>query len=280
METLFVLLLCALAFWACWHWFLQQWLERVGLLGFVKAKIAAHQIPDEAYYEQASKEIRSGNLREGLWTKAWAEASGDNTKAQAIYIRLRVESMKAETSRRFNEWGADSANQSPAGPEKTIVACARCGTRLRMPVGKLLDICCTKCGHEFRVDTAHGNRIEEFKMIEDQIIGRIDRLTFLWLWLGTVIVTLVATIMVNEGGLAQPSLSPLNFATGLVAAITAFSFAIIIARLRDADKSGWWSLFALIPLVYLLVVFCLLALPGTPGRNRFGPRNIGFFVST
>ena len=89
---------------------------------------------------------------------------------------------------------------------------------------------------------------------------------------------MIATIILKEGGLAEPSLHPLNFSTGLVAAIAVFTFAIIIARLRDADKSGGWSLLALIPFVYLALVFYLLVIPGTSGRNRFGAKDIGLFV--
>lgn len=271
MDTLIVIALLTITFWACWHWFLRQWLETTGLLSKVKAKIAAQQIPDEAYYEQASKEIHNGNVREGLWAQAWAEAEGDKTKAQAIYIRLRAQSIKREVA-------SDNGGQYQAASEKTIVPCPRCETKLRMPVGKLLDVRCSKCGHGFRVDTAHENRLEEYPVLADQIIGRIGRLQFLWLTLGTVVAGIIMTTMIREGGLAEPSLLPPNFTTLLIVASICFNLAFIIARLRDADKSGWWSLIAFIPFVYLLVVFYLLVVPGTPRRNRFGPEDIGLFV--
>jgi len=270
-DTFIVIALLTVGFWACWHWFLRQWLETTGLLGVVKARIAAHQIPDEAYYEQASKEIHNGNVREGLWAQAWAEAEGDKTKAQAIYIRLRAQSIKREVA-------SDNGGQYQAAGAKTIVPCPRCGTKLRMPVGKLLDVHCSKCDHDFRVDTAQENHLEDFPERADQIIGRIGRLQFLWLTLATMFAGIVVSVLINEGGLAEPLFVPPNFTTLVIAASICFNLAIIIARLHDADKSGWWSLIALIPFVYLLVVFYLLVVPGKPYRNRFGKVDAGVLV--
>lgn len=273
METFIVLIFCGLVFWGCWHWFLREWFDSLSITKRAKGRFAAHSIPDEDYYEMASREVRNGNLREGLWAKAWAQAEGDNTKAQALYIKLRVDSMRAEAARRFS--GDNNAN-SQNMPAKTVVECTRCGAGLRMPTGKLLDIRCAKCGHEFRVDTAHGNTIEEYPNLKDQTIGRIGRLTFLWLWLGWAFATTVLVIVLNEGGAALPTLSPINFTTVMFAVLIYCNVVICIARLRDMDKSEWWSAITLVPFVNLALIFCLLVIPGTAGRNRFGPANIGF----
>ena len=48
---------------------------------------------DEDIYEQIANELES-NKRIGLWTKAIAEADGDENKAKAIYIKLRFEQIK------------------------------------------------------------------------------------------------------------------------------------------------------------------------------------------
>lgn len=56
------------------------------------------------------------------------------------------------------------------------------------------------------------------------------------------------------------------------------SIAVTVRRLHDRDMSGWWYLGAIIggmiPVVGFLVSIAflvLMALPGTPGPNRFGP---------
>ncbi len=48
--------------------------------------------------------------------------------------------------------------------------------------------------------------------------------------------------------------------------------AVTVKRSHDRDKSGWWILIALIPLIgaiWFLIEFGFLR--GTPGPNRFGP---------
>ena len=52
------------------------------------------------------------------------------------------------------------------------------------------------------------------------------------------------------------------------------SLAVQIRRLHDIDKSGWWILLGLIPIVNYIGSFVLLVfycLDGTKGENRFGP---------
>ncbi len=48
-------------------------------------------------------------------------------------------------------------------------------------------------------------------------------------------------------------------------------FSVTTRRLHDVDKSGWWSLIALIPLLGALILTYYLACQGTNGSNRFGP---------
>lgn len=62
-----------------------------------KAKLAAQKLAEEQLYEFAAEEIAANNIRPGLWAKAIAESDGDDAKAKARYIKLRVETMKAET---------------------------------------------------------------------------------------------------------------------------------------------------------------------------------------
>jgi uncharacterized membrane protein YhaH (DUF805 family) len=47
--------------------------------------------------------------------------------------------------------------------------------------------------------------------------------------------------------------------------------AVGIRRLHDIDRSGWWVLIALIPLVGWIVLLVWDCTEGTGGDNRFGP---------
>jgi uncharacterized membrane protein YhaH (DUF805 family) len=53
------------------------------------------------------------------------------------------------------------------------------------------------------------------------------------------------------------------------------SIAVGVRRLHDIDRSGWWSLLALVPLVGWVVLIVWYCTRGTPGANRFGPDLLG-----
>ena len=48
------------------------------------------------------------------------------------------------------------------------------------------------------------------------------------------------------------------------------SIAVTVRRLHDTNRSGWWQLVSLVPVVGGLVMLVLYLLSGTPGANRFG----------
>jgi uncharacterized membrane protein YhaH (DUF805 family) len=47
--------------------------------------------------------------------------------------------------------------------------------------------------------------------------------------------------------------------------------AVAIRRLHDLDRSGWWALLVLIPLIGAIVLIVWYCSRGTEGPNRFGP---------
>jgi uncharacterized membrane protein YhaH (DUF805 family) len=47
--------------------------------------------------------------------------------------------------------------------------------------------------------------------------------------------------------------------------------AVKFRRLHDSNRSAWWLLIGLVPLLGALVLLAFLLLDGTPGSNRFGP---------
>ena len=49
------------------------------------------------------------------------------------------------------------------------------------------------------------------------------------------------------------------------------SLAVIVRRLHDTDRSGWWILINFIPVIGAFVLLIFTLLDGTPGSNRFGP---------
>jgi len=49
------------------------------------------------------------------------------------------------------------------------------------------------------------------------------------------------------------------------------SIAVAVRRLHDTDRSGWWCLLFLIPIIGHIVLLIFMIIDGTPGPNRFGP---------
>ena len=46
--------------------------------------------------------------------------------------------------------------------------------------------------------------------------------------------------------------------------------AVTVRRLHDTDRSGWWFLIALIPLIGAIVLLVYLVQDSKPGENRYG----------
>jgi hypothetical protein len=51
---------------------------------------------DQRFYDQVAAEIEARQLDKGMWVRAFSEASGDDIKAKAVYISLRVAQLEAE----------------------------------------------------------------------------------------------------------------------------------------------------------------------------------------
>ena len=49
------------------------------------------------------------------------------------------------------------------------------------------------------------------------------------------------------------------------------TLAVLVRRLHDIDRTGWWILINLIPLIGTIVLLVFALTPGTPGSNRYGP---------
>jgi len=49
------------------------------------------------------------------------------------------------------------------------------------------------------------------------------------------------------------------------------SLSISVRRLHDTDRTGWWFLLILLPLIGIIVLMVFWAKDRTPGENRYGP---------
>lgn len=51
------------------------------------------------------------------------------------------------------------------------------------------------------------------------------------------------------------------------------TLAVTVRRLHDSNKSAWFLLMYLIPVIGPLVIFIFTLLPSTPGNNDYGPQS-------
>ncbi|MFC0623491.1 DUF805 domain-containing protein [Kribbella deserti] len=66
------------------------------------------------------------------------------------------------------------------------------------------------------------------------------------------------------------------FGGGLL--VTLYGLAVLVPtitvtfrRLHDVDRTGWWILLALVPVLGWIVLLVFMVTNGTPGNNRYGP---------
>ena len=112
--------------------------------------------------------------------------------------------------------------------------------------------------------------------------GRIGRLRMLAYTLAAYLFLLpffvVAAVMGAAGAdIENNSAASIIFFTVVgVCYLASFVFYFMLAKRRfnDMDKSGWFCILILIPLVNLFIILWLIFGRGTRGENRFGPEPV------
>lgn len=100
--------------------------------------------------------------------------------------------------------------------------------------------------------------------------GRARRKEYWMFTLFNVIVSIVLAIIDGMGGfMTESGIGMLGLLYTL--AVLLPSIAVSVRRLHDIDKSGWWLLLILVPLIGVIVLLVFAVLEGTRGANRFGP---------
>ncbi len=94
--------------------------------------------------------------------------------------------------------------------------------------------------------------------------GRATRSEYWWFYLFFIVGYAVFFIL---SGLSDIFVIPLVLFT---LAILLPSLAAAVRRLHDFNKSGWFLLISIIPLVNLLLLYYLVQ-PGDVGDNQYGP---------
>lgn len=98
--------------------------------------------------------------------------------------------------------------------------------------------------------------------------GRSTRSQF-WLFTVVYMAILIVAAMLDGILMIDPSGEALIIA-GIVSLVHLIpSFAVLVRRLHDTDRSGWWILTCIVPPVGLIVL-TIFACTASTGPNRFG----------
>jgi uncharacterized membrane protein YhaH (DUF805 family) len=93
--------------------------------------------------------------------------------------------------------------------------------------------------------------------------GRASRPEYWWFFLINTVISLVLRFAIPSVGALISELYGL--------AVLLPSIGVAIRRLHDTNRTGWWILVVLIPLVGWIWVIVLLAQAGDIGPNQYGP---------
>ena len=100
--------------------------------------------------------------------------------------------------------------------------------------------------------------------------GRSRRKEYWYFVLCNVIVSLVLSGLDALLGTFSSSAN-LGLLSGIYAlAIIIPTLAVSVRRLHDIDRTGWWMLIHLVPVIGSVVLLVFAVLDSTPGENRFG----------
>lgn len=94
--------------------------------------------------------------------------------------------------------------------------------------------------------------------------GRAGRAEYWWFFLANFLIGLVIQVLAG----VSDALVILSVIYSLALLIP--GLAVAVRRLHDTNKSGWWILIALVPLVGIIVLIVFLATDGDPGANQYG----------
>jgi uncharacterized membrane protein YhaH (DUF805 family) len=116
----------------------------------------------------------------------------------------------------------------------------------------------------------------DWKYLLTSFEGRINRGKF-WAGIGVLIaISIVAMIIDSILGL-QVGEQGIGIVSAIVSLASIYlALALYAKRWHDRDKSGWWSLIALVPVIGAIWLIVELGiLEGIRGANRYGPDPLG-----
>ena len=86
-----------------------------------------------------------------------------------------------------------------------------------------------------------------------------------WYWVLFYTIGLLASVVIDRWIVGSPLIGPI-----FLLAVFLPTLSVSVRRLHDLDRSGWWVLLDLIPLVGCIILLIWFCTKRTDGPNRFG----------
>ncbi len=100
--------------------------------------------------------------------------------------------------------------------------------------------------------------------------GRARRKEYWFFILFNLIASLVLTVVDYMTGSLDAELG-MGLLSGVYSlAVLIPSLAVTVRRLHDTDRTGWWILIGLIPLIGVIVLLVFMLLDSQPSDNQYG----------
>ena len=100
--------------------------------------------------------------------------------------------------------------------------------------------------------------------------GRSRRKEYWYFVLFNVIISIVLSLI--DALIGTSSSSGGGVLSGIYGlAVLIPTIAVSVRRLHDIDRTGWWVLIGLVPLIGFIVLLIFYVQDSTPGSNRYGP---------
>ncbi|TDO45259.1 uncharacterized membrane protein YhaH (DUF805 family) [Kribbella sp. VKM Ac-2527] len=99
--------------------------------------------------------------------------------------------------------------------------------------------------------------------------GRARRKEYWMFFLFNLVISVILSIVDSVAGTNGSGVGIISTIYSL--AVLLPSIAVLVRRLHDTGKSGFWVFIGLVPLIGAIVLIVFAATEGNPGDNQYGP---------
>lgn len=106
--------------------------------------------------------------------------------------------------------------------------------------------------------------------------GRARRKEYWFFLLFNIIISMILSAIDGLTGSFNPETGVGLLGGIYTIAVLIPSIAVSVRRLHDTNRSGWWLLIGLIPVIGTIICFIFMVQDSNPGENEYGSNPKGF----